>query len=440
MKKYFKYILIFIFIIFVSAFTTIFNNDEIWNYGFMISIYKGLMPYRDFNMVITPLYPILMSLPFHIFGYNEIVVLITNAIILTSMFILLDKLISDKKYIVLLLMVFPLPIVLPSYNNFLFVLLVILLYCEEHKKSDWLIGLLIGLLFLTKQTVGGCILLVGLLFYIKDYKKVLKRLVGFLIPVFILFIYLIVNNAFYDFIDYCFLGLIDFGDKNTIIHINTLIMTIVLFVNVFYCIIKNPKKILNYYILVFYSIILPLMDLYHIQVALLACVILNIYNFKITDKYVKYIKLFCILTALGSSLVIFISTIPTYYPNDINHFEYRLIPKANVEFTKEVNEYRKKHKDREIFYLSADAYYFRIINDEKITKLDLINNGNQGYNGSDKIIKEINKHKDALFMIYEADFAKDSQIDKKTLYYIKKNCIKVDSIGIYDVYEFNKDR
>lgn len=36
--------------------------DEIWNYGFSHSLYSGLVPYKDFNMVITPFYPFLMSI------------------------------------------------------------------------------------------------------------------------------------------------------------------------------------------------------------------------------------------------------------------------------------------------------------------------------------------------------------------------------------------
>ena len=33
------------------------DNDLIWNYGFSYNIASGLTMYKDFNMVITPLYP-----------------------------------------------------------------------------------------------------------------------------------------------------------------------------------------------------------------------------------------------------------------------------------------------------------------------------------------------------------------------------------------------
>ena len=102
----------------------------------------------------------------------------------------------------------------------------------------------------------------------------------------------------------------------------------------------------------------------------------------------------------------------------------------------EVNKYIKVNKDRKIIILTADAYYFKIINDMKVDKLDLINNGNYGYNGSNKIIKEINKNKDALFIINEIDFNKDSQIDYQAIQYVKDHGKKISSIDFYDVYSF----
>ena len=140
------------------------------------------------------------------------------------------------------------------------------------------------------------------------------------------------------------------------------------------------------------------------------------------------------MSYIGIGLIIFISSYPYTYPNDINHFEYRLIANPNIKFTKKVNNYMKKHDDKEMLLLVADAYYFKIIQDKKINKLDLINNGNCGYNGSKKIVDELKKHKESLFIINEVDFNKKSQIDKGALYYIKNNYKKVDSIGIYDIY------
>ena len=57
-----KYIILFIiFFIFFLFFSTG-DADVIWNYGFSHAIRIGEIPYKDFNMIITPLYPAIMSI------------------------------------------------------------------------------------------------------------------------------------------------------------------------------------------------------------------------------------------------------------------------------------------------------------------------------------------------------------------------------------------
>ena len=42
--------------------------DQVWAYGFSYNISRGLLPYRDYNMIIGPLYSLLMSIPMKLFG------------------------------------------------------------------------------------------------------------------------------------------------------------------------------------------------------------------------------------------------------------------------------------------------------------------------------------------------------------------------------------
>ena len=55
-------ILIFIVTILFNLFINGLTNDEVWNYGFAYNISNGLIPYKDFNMIITPLFPLIMSI------------------------------------------------------------------------------------------------------------------------------------------------------------------------------------------------------------------------------------------------------------------------------------------------------------------------------------------------------------------------------------------
>ena len=215
-KRYKSLILIiFLFLLFLLFNLTLLptNLDEIWNYGFSHNLYSGLIPYKDFNMVITPFYPFIMSLGFHIFGSSMLVFHIEHAIILICLCVLLFLLIDKKAWFIVALMLFPVNVSFPSYNIFLYFLLVLIIYLEKEKKSDYLIGFLLGLCVLTKHSVGLCLLLPSL-YYIKDLKKVGRRFLGFIVPLFVFIIYLIITKSMIPFIDLCILGLFDFASEN----------------------------------------------------------------------------------------------------------------------------------------------------------------------------------------------------------------------------------
>ena len=124
-----------------------------------------------------------------------------------------------------------------------------------------------------------------------------------------------------------------------------------------------------------------------------------------------------------------------YYPNNIKHFEYRFIKEDNIKNTKIINKFIKNNKNKKLVFLVSNAYFFRIINDEKISYLDLINDGNSGYNGSQKIIKKIKNCKNCIFIIDRNESTSSSQTDKLVIKYVIKNYKKTRNISNYEVYE-----
>ena len=50
-----------------------FFDDELFNYGFAYNILNGLVPYRDFNMIIPPLFNYLLAGILKLFGTKLIV-------------------------------------------------------------------------------------------------------------------------------------------------------------------------------------------------------------------------------------------------------------------------------------------------------------------------------------------------------------------------------
>lgn len=431
-RKVFKYVFIFLLILGFTLICSPLNLDEVWNYGFANNLYKNLVPYKDFNMVLTPFYPFLMSLPFYIFGSNILVIHITNALLLVGCYYILEKMLGNKSSIILLFMFFPCCTVFPNYNSFLFLLLVLLIYLEKFRKNDYLIGLLLGIGILTKQTVGLCLLLPSL-FYIKRKKILLKRLIGISIPLIIFTAYLIVFDCFYEFIDLCFLGLFDFTGNNKGINL-LLFFGISLVIATINFLMKDRKNISNYYVLSFYSIMIPIVDIYHFMYAFWAFLLLLLP--KINKRIVNY-EMFSFASIIALGVFNFYYNVgdgKIIYPNDLEHFEYRMISEANYKFTWDVNRFLITNKNKKIIFLNANSYYFRIINNEECGYLDLINRGNWGFNGSNKLLREIMKNKKAIFLVDKKELDKRNQSDFKALKYIVDNGKMIERIGVYSVY------
>lgn len=330
-------------------------------------------------MVIPPFYAYFMTIPFFIFGLNLLVFHIQSVILLTFSCYLLFKMIGKRAWYIILFFFLPLSVIFPSYNLFLWILFVVLIYLEEENKSDYLIGVVLGIFILTKQSVGFCMLLPSI-YYLKNMCKIKRRLISFSIVILIFFSYLILTNSYMQFLDLCVFGLFDFASGNAGNKFIFYIFSIFILIGILYFIKKDFRDIKNYYVLAFYSIIIPLVDLYHIQIAFL------------------------------SFLFIF--------------------------YTKKINKFIENNKDKEIIFLDTNAYYYKIINDMPITYVDLINTGNWGFNGSEKMINTIKKKKDVIFLLDEY-YLYHSQTDISILNYIIKYGKKIGSIGSYNIYVYN---
>lgn len=435
MKKL-KYLLVFIMILLFNLLCSPINVDEIWNYGFSVNIYRGLVPYLDFNMVLTPFYPFFMSLFFHVFGSSILTFHVVNAVILTFCFFLLDQMYQEKSYLFFLFFFFPVNYAFPNYNLFLFVLLVIIIYMEENfvSKYSWAhyaIGFMLGLCLLTKQTVGFCLLLPSL-YYIKQKKVLLQRFLGFLVPVGIFVIYLLLTGSFYSFINLCVLGLFEFSGNHKLEPILGTLAIFMIFATIYF-IKKDPKDLINYYALCFYTLIIPIVDVYHFFIAFLA--FLLVICKKIKKQYIHYAP-FSIISVLVLAVLNAYNNHFSFsnYPNDINHFEYRYINPYNYRFTKDVLHYLEKNKDKKIMFINSDGYYFKLITDMDISYVDLINQGNLGYHGGEYLLDVVKESKDVLFLVNPNEYGGDRQTDQNVIKYVLTKGKKIKDLGLYDVY------
>lgn len=99
MKKLLKNIALFIgLIIIVSGHVFIqelLNLDEMWIYNFARCILNGLLPYKDFSIIITPLFPMISALLLKIFGDEMIVLRFAEVIEITTILFLSYKILRS---------------------------------------------------------------------------------------------------------------------------------------------------------------------------------------------------------------------------------------------------------------------------------------------------------------------------------------------------------
>ena len=124
--------------------------------------------------------------------------------------------------------------------------------------------------------------------------------------------------------------------------------------------------------------------------------------------------------------------------SNFDHFNLMPMSKVVEDETKNIDKYIEDNKDKNIIILGANAYFLKINNDMDITYYDLLNYGNHGYNGTDKLIKMIKKEEKPIFIInikeYEDNSSDRQQINKVVMKYVINNYDKIKVIGEYNIY------
>lgn len=406
------------------------SNDEIWTYGFSYNISTGLIPYKDFNIVITPLFPVLGAIVLNLFGKNLLVFHIFNSFICTLIFCFMKKNTKKSYYIIYTIFLF---FSLPNYNIFCILLLYILMAMEDKKSNDYLIGLILGLTFLTKQNIGIYLCIPTL--FTKDIRKIIKRIIGFIIPNVIFLIYLIYINSLYEFIDYTFLGISEFAKENLLIRPSCLIILAISYLYIIYKYtkIKDMKLI---YLFCFQLLAFPLIEPYHLMIAIIPTFGYFINTLKLNKKIITITFIIFVGT------IFLVNTYDIYknkytFPNNTNKFKYRKISHNEDIIISDITNYMNNIED-ELYVISGMAYLLKLEANIKINKYDLLNNGNLGKNGSRKIINEIKNTcniKKCTFLIdtNELKESKEMQYNKDIINFILKNYEETGQIKDYKI-------
>ena len=426
-------------VIYSFSLTNLYALDEIWNYGFAKNILDGLIPYKDFNMIIPPLFPYLLSIILKIFGEKLIVYYIFVAIIVSTITYLSYKKIGIYAIsIYLLLLVYS----TNGYNTVTLLLLFLLLLFldKKAKHKDIIIPIIIGLMVLSKQTMA--LLIIPSIYYSKQKKK---SILTYTIIFLIFLIYLVTNNNLLEFIDYCFLGMFEFTEKNHTSVFGFLLLEIVACIFLLYNLIKSKGKNKEaFYVLMYQIIVFPIVDLNHFILGFVAA----IYIFFLDKGWTSFIRksAFIVILTIGVA-ILFIGSYTTTFRNrhllehsNENNFAYKkLMPIINNQYISQMEEYINMYPNHKLYILGNYSYLVKLSLDIPINKYDLINNGNMGYKGADKYIKEIKntcKKEKCLFIVNDGELRKEDfmQTNIKILEYVTSTYTKEYASYVFGVY------
>ena len=362
--------------------------DHIIDFTHCYSIANGLKIYKDFNIVVGPVYPTLMAFLLKLFGKNFLVFDIVNSIIVVIIYLIIKKH-NNNTMSLLTISVFFIVLV-AKYNTFTLLLFYIIYYADRgnNKYKDYIIGFLLSITIFTKINMGCAFIIPTIILNLIKIKIVLKRFISFSITSLSIIIIMIINGVFKGFINYTILGLLSFS-KNL-----TYDFSIIFIVLSIIYIIKNIKKDKYLiYMLCFLALSYPLFEVCHILLAIFPLVVYTI------DKYSNNSSFLNMIIIIISSVLIFISSniksLDRISTINLKN-KYYIQEKGIIELYKTIHKINKKlsnkRKEYKTFYFSMDSYLFKLDLNEKINKYDFIWNGNMGYKGEEKYLKEIKKY------------------------------------------------
>ena len=412
-------------------------EDEIWNFQNIYKMYNGYKIYVDANVITTPLFHFLGLIIFKIFGANFFIFKLYNVFICLFLYLgiykifkalLFNKLYSFNFSVIMFLVSNNVINSAANYNElvitFVIYAVLIILKKEEYKNYILYESIFIFLIIITKQNVG-IFYLIGYIMYVILNRKQCKNMIKILMLVFILlcfFVYILFKlDILYGFINYCFLGIKEFGQNNfssdvkmtlLLIFISLVNGLLILYINYKRGLVNdNEKNNIKTIACFAYSILLisyPLFNSAHINIALILQDLLFIYimffilkNIRILKKYFMYFIAFLMI-------IFFIKSIEytcKYFSiilNDRYKYEdvyFGTLFNDNVEdkianVTKYIENSEKK-----VVILSPDAALYMIPLKQNNAEMDLILLGNLGKNGENSIIEKVSNLKNKIILM-----------------------------------------
>lgn len=504
-KDFILFIFIAVMVFSIIAINPISNLDEIWNYNTARAITQNLIPYKDISMITTPLLPMITALFLKLIANEVIVSRVLASVlwggVLFSIFKILKLLIKEENTCLIIIALLGLlfrDCYCIDYNILSLMFSLIILYIElknidkphfENNKTDFLIGILAGLTVCTKQSIGAilAIIVVGykIIFvqnkkeFIEYLKTAFKRIIGILIPMILVFIYLIATNSLQDFINYAVLGISTFSNKipyaqlmnndKKEIQILSRIMPFILLAMTLLIgkiQVKNNKEesknntdntILTILIYSLSTLIImyPISDEIHFLIAstitfiglaymlyLLGITIYNKINLKSKKKIYKIISLLISIILIAFIAIKGINNIIEYAKQEknqtIEHYKNIQISEYLQERINEIDSFilEQEKENKKVYILDAEAAIYMVPINNYNKDYDMFLKGNIGKDGQEGQIQKIKqKSPNEIILIRKKNLQTNWQTPTDVIGYVRENLEFIGEVSIYEVYK-----
>lgn len=450
-------------------------DDELWNFAYIYKMNLGLIPYKDINIIITPLFHIVGVIILKIFGFHYLGFRIYNSIIFTIFYFLIFKIFKNLKMekvkaTLYTLLIFIISMCLitsgANYNIMVFIpILVSLLLLIKNNKNYNIHAILIFITFLIKQNVGIYFAIGIIINIIVNYKNNIKKSIKEILKIIVINILLFLGFAYvlYNkgilvyFISNAFGGIQEFASNNIKLSTNIITMLLEIAILLFTLIITHNKKItvekeIRENINTIYSIAIPLMfisypifNYYHIITSIILITIGFIYllektliseiiNKNITKKIVTLIMIMILIKTI--LLVTKVVTNNYIINNNSSPYYGTWIKQEDEIAIQKISEFIKTNNlngiDVKVLSIEANAYMLPLSKNNNLFDLPLL--GNLGKEGEEGLIRQIKELKNTKILILTNEEDMFWQESKKARKYIQENYKKEGTIENFDIY------
>ncbi len=424
------YLLFLVMALFLGFFRSLGNVDELWNFTFGNNIARGLVPYRDFNLLQTPLFAMFDGLFLRILGRELLVTRGLGALLFAGICLLLYLFSGSMGAEGALRGVLPMAFLLCFMDNVFFeyscTILFVQLLCmygdcrnfREDRQERYFTpgvqlgyGVMAGIGIMCKQTFGGFVALAAWISLVlvcryrhREKKETLRllffRLLGSSVPCFFVLFYLLGTGSWDDFLEMSVQGISTFSSHLSLwsfmtekreYFVNGVIFLVIIALSLFYTWHYRRKEEGHLGVVVLlYSVLgcinlYPLCNSYHIQTCLFPFAVLTVPYLALLQKKIRLTGPVVAAALVACALYICL-WIPRETLNscrlllDVPHFYGIFMEKDEVEEYYAVLQevYDRRDNGFEVYILANEAPQYLIPADIYHKYMDMFLVGNLG--------------------------------------------------------------